>query len=72
MRWNFIETPQPRVGDKKSVQKFAFLPTKCSGGWWVWLEEYVVIKKYVDRYVDWGVVDYRWETIQKFPFRGDI
>lgn len=65
MRW-LINPDNPTVlGKKKLIEKFAFIPTKCSGGYWVWLEKYLVVKKYVVRYVDWAVAEYKWETIEK-------
>ena len=50
MKW-FISTKEPKVGDTRSVRKFAFLPTRlqvrgCTSDVMVWLECYTEEQEY--------------------------
>lgn len=70
MKWrsrDYSEDTKPN--SKRYVNKFAFLPTKCQPGYWVWLENYIETQKYIVTYIDWGVVDYRWETIERLALK---
>ncbi len=44
--------PQPNLGDRRMVMKFAFFPHKVlhrvDETWWVWLERYGVMEQYVE------------------------
>lgn len=72
MKWTFEkQNPPPRVGEKRYSEKFAIIPVKCSSGWWVWLERYTIVEKYIEQYVDWGVVQRSWETIQKLAIKSN-
>lgn len=50
MRWLNCKK-EPQYMDKRTVTKFAFVPTKV-GKYTVWLERYIIQEEYLDSAVD--------------------
>lgn len=48
MKW---KTDEPKIGDTKTKTRMAWLPTKLSDGYTVWLETYKVHLRYETRSV---------------------
>lgn len=64
MRWK--TKVRVRVGDERTVIKFAWLPMKTSTGLTVWLERYISCEKYVQYWVGdrvYGDWERGWEVI---------
>lgn len=56
MRWS-----SPRPGDRRSVRRFAWLPTTMHGGVVVWLEMYSALQ----RFAIWSEGEY-WEDVERW------
>lgn len=57
----------PKLDDLRTVTKFAWFFTELDTGSTVWLEKYVVVQKYQER---WAMpsVCYSWHTVRRHPF----
>jgi hypothetical protein len=62
MRW-LTKRPEPKVGDIRRRNKFAFLPTKVDE-YTVWLESYQVTEEYKAMY-DFQEVSMMWIEVSR-------
>lgn len=72
MNFKIKQKQKPKIGDKRQVLKFAWLPTKVrdikdENEYWVWLENYLVEQWFEGSYDGISGVDVEgWLTVHKF------
>ena len=70
MNWKLKEKiikPEPKLGDTRSVKKFAFFPTKTDDLYFVWLEKYWACQEY-SSFSTGYVISEEWNTKEKYKF----
>lgn len=61
----FKRKTEPKVGDQRTVYKFAWLPTTV-GEYTVWLERYAIHQEYKKgMYVFGGNIDFKWVEVDR-------
>lgn len=72
MNFKIKQKQKPKIGDKRQVTKFAWMPTKVAdlageNKYWVWLENYLAEQWFQGSYDGISGVDVEgWLTIHKF------
>jgi hypothetical protein len=73
MKWNIKQQRYPRIGDRRTVRRFAFFPTRCTDldldkgviECYVWLEYYTEDQEFVKRSTKERYMP-DWITIERF------